>query len=211
MTTEGLFITFWIPDRLAIPTRITTGPDGNLWFIEWNAGRVGRITPDGTLTEFPTPMDGLGPTGPQDIVSGPDDNLWFTRDRRISRMTTAGVVTDLPGSSTTREPSFLAVGPDGNLWATEPGCALIARMTLEGVVTEFPVAMTRYGPGEITSGTDGNLWFCNSQNIGRITPDGVVTELPLTLASSVAGVTSGPDGSVWFSDAQHTRLGRITP
>src|SRR6516164_6515593 len=35
-------------------TAITSGPDGNLWFADPIAGSVGRITPDGQVTEFPT-------------------------------------------------------------------------------------------------------------------------------------------------------------
>src|SRR5262249_49346000 len=31
---------------------ITEGPDGNLWFAEFDANAIGRITPTGTITEF---------------------------------------------------------------------------------------------------------------------------------------------------------------
>jgi virginiamycin B lyase len=59
---------------------IVSAPDGNLWFTETktgvgsdpNAAAIGRITPDGTITEFD--FDGA-PTG---ITVGPDGNLWFT-------------------------------------------------------------------------------------------------------------------------------------
>ena len=33
---------------------ITAGPDGNVWFSESEAGQIGRIAPDGTVTEFRT-------------------------------------------------------------------------------------------------------------------------------------------------------------
>jgi streptogramin lyase len=35
------------------PFGITAGPDGNLWFTE--SGKIGRITPSGTITEFSLP------------------------------------------------------------------------------------------------------------------------------------------------------------
>jgi len=35
------------------PIGITAGPDGNLWFTEMVAGKVGRITTAGVVTEFP--------------------------------------------------------------------------------------------------------------------------------------------------------------
>src|SRR5262249_53926371 len=39
----------------ADPTDLVAGPDGAVWFTEPSAQEVGRITPDGTLTEIPTP------------------------------------------------------------------------------------------------------------------------------------------------------------
>jgi streptogramin lyase len=34
---------------------IASGPDGNLWFTEYVAAKIGRITPAGKINEFPTP------------------------------------------------------------------------------------------------------------------------------------------------------------
>src|SRR5262249_56379731 len=34
------------------PQGITRGPDGNLWFTEATADRIGRITPAGVVTQF---------------------------------------------------------------------------------------------------------------------------------------------------------------
>ncbi len=38
------------------PKFITAGPDGNLWFTEV-VGNIGRITPTGKITQFPTPHE----------------------------------------------------------------------------------------------------------------------------------------------------------
>src|SRR5262245_54288010 len=51
---------------------ITAGPDGNVWFADPVAHAVGRITPAGQVTEFPTP--GIEADA---ITAGPDGNLWF--------------------------------------------------------------------------------------------------------------------------------------
>ena len=42
-----------------------------------DVGKIGRITPAGTITEFslPTPS-----SGPENIVTGPDGNLWLTEN-----------------------------------------------------------------------------------------------------------------------------------
>src|SRR5438270_281937 len=59
----------------ANPYTITAGPDGNLWFTEYIGNRIGRITPTGTVTEFPIPTTNSQPVG---ITGGPDGNVWFT-------------------------------------------------------------------------------------------------------------------------------------
>ena len=51
------------------PEGIVTGPDGNLWFCEEFADKIGRITPDGTVTEFSLPTAGAHP---ETIIVGPD-------------------------------------------------------------------------------------------------------------------------------------------
>src|SRR5258706_4936915 len=69
---------------------ITRGPDGNLWFTEYAANRIGRITPNGVVTEFVVP--GVG--APFAITAGPDGNLWFTdtNTNQIGKITPAGLL-----------------------------------------------------------------------------------------------------------------------
>src|SRR4051794_8190532 len=51
------------------PDRITAGVDGSVWFTEFG-DRVGRIAPDGEITEFSAGItSGSRPYG---IVAGPD-------------------------------------------------------------------------------------------------------------------------------------------
>jgi virginiamycin B lyase len=61
----------------SIPAGITSGPDHNLWFTEQGQDKIGRITPTGTITEFPVTPNSI----PTVITSGPDGNLWFTASR----------------------------------------------------------------------------------------------------------------------------------
>ena len=73
---------------------IAAGPDGNVWFTEYDAGRIGRITPSGAVTEFSAGIT-VG-SSPRDIVVGSDGNLWYadTNGRRIGRITPTGTVTE---------------------------------------------------------------------------------------------------------------------
>ena len=55
---------------------ITTGPDGNMWFIEGDENKIGKISPgDGAITEYNVPTFYARPSG---IAAGSDGNLWFT-------------------------------------------------------------------------------------------------------------------------------------
>ena len=46
-----------------LPHFITTGSDGALWFTEYSANSIGRITVNGALVEYPIPTAGGGPLG----------------------------------------------------------------------------------------------------------------------------------------------------
>jgi hypothetical protein len=62
---------------------IIIGPDGNLWFPEHDVNKIGRITPNGTITEFPVP----GSSGAlQDIAAGSDGNLWLCEGVRMGSL-----------------------------------------------------------------------------------------------------------------------------
>jgi streptogramin lyase len=50
---------------------VTLGRDGNVWFVE--NSHIGKITPDGLLTEFPTPMT----QGASGLTFGRDGLVWF--------------------------------------------------------------------------------------------------------------------------------------
>ena len=76
---------FPIPSANGSPINIAVGPDRNIWFTK--AGKLGRVTPDGAITEFEIPPGG-GPTG---LTAGSDrrppdrliDKLWYTAGNKL--------------------------------------------------------------------------------------------------------------------------------
>jgi streptogramin lyase len=196
---------------------VTGGPDGNVWFSDPHAGAVGRITPDGQVTEFATP----GITGAA-ITTGPDGNLWFLEDAltssgspAIGRITPAGQFTKFTLPDDFTQPSQITAGPDGNVWFTEwPGEKVGKINPRTGAITEYPTPTALSSPFALTAGPDGNLWFTehDAHKIGRITPAGVVTEFPVGSGGDPGSIAEGPDGNLWFTEAGGANaIGRVTP
>jgi len=118
--------------RGARPRGITAGPEGTIWFTEYGAGKIGRITPAGAITEF-----ALAPgSGPEDITFS-SDGLWFTESAadRIGRIRTDGTMTEIqvPAGSL---PSGIAAGL-ASIWFTMPGRSRVGTIGLLGAVTEI--------------------------------------------------------------------------
>jgi virginiamycin B lyase len=182
------------------PIRITTGPDGNLWFTENNASKIGRITPAGVVTEFTIPTASANPYG---IALGADSNLWFTEQAlpgKIGRITPAGTFTEFPTPDPTALSQGITPGPDGNLWFVE-GNSKIGKSTTAGVITES--AFGASGLPSITAGPDGALWYTEqgTSRIGRITTGGSISHFPLLSGGTEPkDITTGPDGNLWFTE-----------
>jgi virginiamycin B lyase len=195
------------------PISITTGPDGNVWFVTIFGNTVGRITDNGTITEYPVPTPSAGL---QDITTGPDGNLWFTEgsSNKIGRITLSGTITEFAIPTSGASPTGITAGPDGNVWFTELLGDTIGRITPSGVITEFPLPTASSNPRFITTGPDNNLWFteAGSNKIGKITPTGTLTEFTIpTPNTQPYGITTGPDGNLWFTEFTVGQIGRITP
>jgi streptogramin lyase len=173
---------FTIPTSGSKPLGITPGPDGALWFTEFDADKIGRVTTAGAFSEFPLPTTNAGPLG---IVAGPDGNLWFTEynANQIGRITPAGVVTEFKLTTPDSKPDGITAGPDGALWFTEYGANRIGRIAPTGAISWFniPTTTTNSEPDGIVTGPDGNLWFTmfNTGRVGRITPQGAITSFTL--------------------------------
>ena len=183
-------------------SKITAGPDGELWFTRTSAKTVSQITTAGVLTTFSvSPPEN---SAVNDIAAGPDGNVWLAAGERIYRITPASSITAFQVPSDLRS-SEITAGPDGNMWFTSDNIwdrEKIIRITPAGVITgEFNLPTRLPGISDITAGPDGNLWFSERglHKIGRMTPAGFVTEFSLPSADwRPWSVTTGPDGNIWF-------------
>jgi streptogramin lyase len=213
----------WFPLQIGVyPVGIVSGPDGNLWFTEYGHGfvlngvlpwptAIGKVTPGGTMTEYP----GEQAAG---IIIGPDRNLWFTSNP-LERATLQGALSHITTNPSINPPVAITLGPDGNVWFAAPTddvfndvVGYVGKITPAGAATPYALPMSHAYPVDIISGPDGNLWFTEmkANKIGRITPQGVITEFPVpTPDAGPAAICVGPDGNIWFTESNAAKVGRL--
>jgi streptogramin lyase len=229
---DGSFQEFTLPTG-SQAGQITASPDGNLWFTESTAAKIGQITLRGAITEFSLPT---ADRRANDITAGPGGNLWFTEfnTKQLGQISPAGAVAEFSLPGTSGQPRGIAAGSDGNLWFSEPIASQIGRMTPTGTERDFSLPEDHPSavgpgipqfPGEVAAGPDGNLWFTeySANKIGQLIPGiRVIGQATVGLASSatpsvigqavtftatVTGTPPGgstPTGTVTFQDGPDT-------
>ncbi len=212
---------FALPSLAADPGPIVDGPDGALWFAE-GSGRIGRIDPQGRLTEFPLPTPAGGTTPVLSaLANGPDGAIWGVDgiNGQVDRITPDGRVQSFaaPGKLDGIDTSIVS-GPDGNLWFSfgapsrpEPaaGPGTIDRITPQGVVTAFPLSLGGFYATSLVAGPAG-VWFTDpaAGRVGKVDASGHVVETggpidapfydPDTALSGDHTLAVGPDGDAYY-------------
>jgi streptogramin lyase len=203
-----------LPSPNSDPTSITTGPDGNLWFVENEVGGgVGEINPTThAIAVFPIPTANSTPAA---ISAGPDGNLWFTDEvsGKIGEVNaTTHAVSEFPVPYSL-VPLAITAGPDGNLWFTTwNGVIGTINPTTHSIdIIPIPATSSIFG---IAVGPDGNLWFTaeTADIVGMVNPTThAVAEFPLPPEFSPDDITAGPDGNLWFTGIGNTVLNGDVP
>ena len=181
------------------PTGITSGADGNIWFVEHSTNKVIKMAVSGAV--LGTYTCAACNDGPYDITAGFDGNLWFTDSNAslINKISTSGAITSYPVTPIGNPVSIVAA-PDGNIWYAE-------RLTTAVVKTGIAGNQNHYSTGGgnvfgIGVGPDNNIWCLNfgSSAIVKIGLNGqILASYPVAgLADFSDGVVAGPDGNVWF-------------
>ncbi len=145
MTPSGQVTEFELPRPNSGPGDITAGSDGHMWFLELagrmdgrtpDGNRVGRITMDGVISEFPIPSQ----TGsPINLAVGPDRNIWFTKGSFLGTATAEGTVIELALVATGAGLTGVTAGSDrrppdrlaNRLWFTESAANKIGYLGFE--------------------------------------------------------------------------------
>jgi len=226
----GTITEYPIPTANSAPRGITAGPDGRLWFTEWQGNKIGRITTAGAIgagDEIPLPTSNETPSS---ITAGPDGNLWFTEagsggaGSHIGRIaptaTASGDVLEIPTPASNDGPEGITAGPDGRMWFAAAGAGKIGTLPTNamssGDITEFGMdAGTTPQPYFIVSGPGGKLWFTTflAMKVGRVAPPGAFVPAGdlFSAGGQLVGITVGPDGNLWVAEQDVSKIARVTP
>jgi virginiamycin B lyase len=217
---------------ISVPTCITTGPDGALWFTDQgtagNPGSIGRITVAGKVTIY----SGRGIDEPLGITAGPDGAIWYTNDgnNSIGRITTGGKISSYTASGVT-DPAGIATGRNGDLWFTnsyDPGSVGI--INTSGKITIYSgLSSDIKNPFGITPGPDGAMWVAafgagvfnafgglnggtkgSKGSITQFGADGNFTVYTQLHIEQPFWITLGPDKALWFTDDGANAIGQLT-
>jgi virginiamycin B lyase len=223
------------------PGAIAAGSDGSMWFTEGGdgaevsgvyGGQIAKITPSGTIEEYPIPSPN---SEPQAITTASDGEVAFAertaRGGAIGRVASDGTIRlfPLPEGG---EADGIATGPAGALWFTEivfgPGAIVgqIGLLAQSGAISDFPMPRRAEQPSEIAPGGEGGVWFPTfaSTHITR-GPDGSLSTGPTTgvlarmdaqghvrefvTRHDVLEIAPGTDGSLWFTQQSSNAIGHI--
>jgi streptogramin lyase len=220
-----------IPTANAMPGQIVVDGQGNQYFIEPGAQKIGKLTKAGAFTESPV-ISAISPPGVGEfsgIALGPDDNIYFA-ERNVSAVGRIG--RSLAGSTLAEDSTGIGAGAnlfgltaasDGYIYFTLFNTHQIGRLPL-GFATVTPATLSAappgFGPSEITfDAVDHNVYFTDFINgeIGFL-PEGftsgaAITESGATLntAKGLNGITIGGDGNVWATNLEGAEVVRIHP
>ena len=170
-----------IPTSHSGPTGVAAGSAGQLWFTEWNVGKLARVSASGRVTE----LNISAKARPWGIAQGAAGLLWFT-DRgtnSIGAATSAGHVTEYPlHTPAPADPTSIAVGPRGAMRFTETAAGAIGSIDVRThAIVQTALPSGSGAPMNIASDGTGNDFFdaldskTHALQIGEITAAGKIT------------------------------------
>ena len=200
------------------PGPFVAGPDGAMWFVEIAGDNVGRITSDGTISEYPLPSRDRMHANPEGIAVGSDGAIWFSetllmRMGRIDVRSHAITEFPIPPYPDGVAPANVTAGRDGAIWFDG---GEIGRMTTNGDFSKFSLPWQgQYAPTSATAGPDGGIWMIDTRNgkVLRMTLQGATSEAapvadPKGLYNGgLDQMSAGPD-ALWFAEPAVNRIGR---
>jgi streptogramin lyase len=193
-------------------TKITAGPDGNIWLtLAFNGGGkdVAKVTPSGEVTEYD-----LGAfANLWSIAADPEGSLWVAHNGGVTKFSPSSPetassteITDIIGSNA------MVTGPDGNLWvATDNKLVRIPPSNPAGFKS-FEAPWLSPKDIDVAGSLLAVADFNGNQVVTATTAD-PPTFVKHTLDGGSQGVAGSPDGqiAVTIPGASPEAIGLLTP
>jgi virginiamycin B lyase len=221
------------------PGPLAVDANGNAWFAEMNidtdatapgmpttigANVIGRVTPDGIVSEFPVPTKQSYPTA---LFVARDGTIWFTESAgKIGHMASDGkILVELPVAG--ERPWWIGEDANGALHAlsTDPRAVRVGYSTISRTADGGYRKVAKFAPlpGRITLSSGafdgkGNVWFTDmvGNRVVRMNEGGRAEELNLGVGGAKLGtypssIAAGDDGTLWVVEVVTDRIVHIRP
>jgi virginiamycin B lyase len=203
---------FPIPTSSSNPVGVTFDVNGALWFTEEAAGKVGRLSQAGAMTEFAAQVG-----HPQGISAAEDGSVWYAELNGVGRISNEQVST----FATNEVDGFdVSAGRNGSAWFTKTvdyKLGVIAPPGTERLV-DLPYSTNAV---RLAALSDGTVWYIAAKQapevpagatgaIGKIDAAGHVEQFDIPGGGVPFGLAVSADGSVaWFTEETNGVLGRF--
>lgn len=191
---------FPVPTSSAGLGRIVTAPDGNMWFVEEDANKVGRITPSGQVTEYDLGTQTVPDSSVKDVAVAPDGTIWVAYDSgwRVQAINSSGQTVRGPYLFASPYAEQIQVAADGTPWVTmsydeDFVVRIVGDQALRS--TNSPECEDALGKA-----ADGSMWCRQGAGLVHLNADasGGVTYPAGKFAAYPYAIAAGPVGSIWF-------------
>jgi len=179
---------------------ITAASDGKLWFADDGDDTAGSINP---FNQIVSEIASAGLDGIAGVTNGPDGNVYYARTGGPNSVggiiPATGVIrnTYLGGAPTAQFwPYVPAIGPDGQIWVTDPRDATTTGNDSVGFAT--PRVNTSLAP------PDGGPLF---QGVVNLTGNAD----PQAIAAGPADTSNTPSEGLWVAEFTANKIARLTP
>lgn len=229
----GQIVATW--DINVDPHGLAIGPDGaTIWFTGKTANTIGRIAPDGRVTNYPLPTANALPIY---VRPGPDGNMWATEltGNKIAKITPNGTITEFAIPTANSRPIAIVPDPHGRgMWFSQESGSNVAFIDHNGNITEYaiPRIQSNLILGGLAFDSTGNLWVQQYLNQNSPLPDGldsivkvdkaILSKSPAqmsmsdfhffttpTRSSVLHRIVQGPDGNMWYTALKADKIGKV--
>jgi streptogramin lyase len=201
-----------LPDDLSV-TAMTTGPDGNVWFVGTYVSNgktlagTGYATPAGATTIFQ--VTGKATPKLTALAAGSDGNIWLADEQN------GAVLKVVPATGATTAYAvgghpFSITNSNNELVYSDEKTAQLSVLTTHGVASVYPAPKGEF-PGIVARKNDGTVIYVDTaggaQALGTFdTASGSYAAEAQAPSAGIGALVNGPDGNMWFSDA-HGHVG----